>query len=222
MRALYDGHSMIPWSPQRLMDAMSEVIVSPDWWLGITSNEITCSNMCLRIVILLILIRSSFLAQRRSWIMCLYALLFLSSWLDALDGFVARRYHLCSELGEKLDHTSDGVFALMLFCIVVTPPMHRMIFLKSKSTLNPLLIILLTICRGTFAYCGTLDITNRKQDWADFTVSEKIGRFNAEANIIPAWLMLLIYDKVCLERGSDKEAMPLICKDKEPSVCCKV
>ena len=56
-------------------------------------------------------------------------LLLLSGFTDTLDGFIARRFNMISELGKALDPVADKLTQIaMMFCLMLRFPMMRWLF----------------------------------------------------------------------------------------------
>ena len=56
--------------------------------------------------------------------------LLISGITDLADGFIARRFHMISDLGKALDPISDKLTqAAMLFCLITRFPLMRLLFI---------------------------------------------------------------------------------------------
>ena len=95
------------WSSEGvLMYPLAGYLIVPLRAIGITPNMITIFNIGVGAG------ASYFLAKRDfalSWV-----LLFLHQLFDAMDGSMARKYNMCSELGAKLDEYTDICFGVFL------------------------------------------------------------------------------------------------------------
>lgn len=93
---------MRPLPPER--DYSHEILTIPN---GLTVFRILLIPVFMRLYI----VRAAYLETA--------LILALSGLSDALDGFIARRYHMISQLGKALDPVADKLTqAAMLFCLV--------------------------------------------------------------------------------------------------------
>ena len=102
------------WSSEGvLMYPLAGYLIVPLRAIGITPNMITIFNIGVGAG------ASYFLAKRDfalSWV-----LLFLHQLFDAMDGSMARKYNMCSELGAKLDEYTDICFGVFLATGAMVP-----------------------------------------------------------------------------------------------------
>lgn len=75
-----------------------------------TPNQITITNIFLRIFIIYKLLNNSY--------DYIPILLIISCILDYLDGYVARKYNMVTATGDVLDHSSDIIFTTVIFVIL--------------------------------------------------------------------------------------------------------
>lgn len=90
----------------------------------------------------LVLIPALMALARRGAALQALALLILSGLTDVADGYIARRFHMVSDLGKILDPLADKLTqAAMLWCLSARYPhmLPALVLLVAKDTLNGLL-----------------------------------------------------------------------------------
>ena len=113
--------------------------------LNFNANDITTlSNISMCITLLLLLHAKFYWA-------CLF--IFLSYYLDCLDGFFARKYKQTSTFGERYDHYSDIIKAITLILTL---------YYINPTKFIKILPIVIIICITTFTYSGCIDIINKE------------------------------------------------------------
>lgn len=91
-------------------------------------NIITISNILLRIYIIQNLKKNKY--------NYLHIYIFFSCFLDYLDGYIARKYNMVTQIGDYLDHIGDTIFLLFIFYIIIT---------KLNNKYKKYVILILTI-----------------------------------------------------------------------------
>ena len=88
-----------------------------DFWheLGFIPNGITLIHIILKVITLALLVKYNL---RKGKVIVL--IIVLITYLDALDGFMARKYNQYSVLGEFLDGCSDLIFWLLFGLIIIS------------------------------------------------------------------------------------------------------
>ena len=130
MNTTAGGNQNIPYSFDKYISYPVSNYFAPIFHrLNIKPNHVTIFNILLRIFIFYL-----FLKNVKQFY--LLGLLFLTNFLDCLDGTLARKYDEGTKLGALLDHTSDKLFwgGLLL-----------LIFFKSKHLYKKVIILLFAL-----------------------------------------------------------------------------
>ena len=81
--------------------------------LNITPNMLTSFNILFRIFILFNFFKNNYFNKY------LFGFLFITNFIDILDGTLAREFNLQTKLGALLDHISDKIFWSILLILIL-------------------------------------------------------------------------------------------------------
>lgn len=111
-------------------------------------NCLTVIRLCLAPVFV-----CCFFLEPGGWYLAPAAVLLLSGFTDVLDGYIARKYHLITQLGQFLDPLADKVTILaVIACLAVRHPPVRVLllfYLVKELTLGSIGLAMLKTWRNS-------------------------------------------------------------------------
>ena len=107
------------------------------YYLGITPNMLTISNVIFRIYI----INESLKFNNK-----LFYYLAITNFIDVMDGTLARKYNQITEFGKSLDHISDKIFWGIISIILIYQCRNNNQSLLILSSVFGVVIFALSMC----------------------------------------------------------------------------